>query len=199
MKIATIKQIGEALGISHQAVSKEFVKKGLLVRNSNGQIDIEDKQNRAFLKSKGANFSIFYPKRKTGTAKPEAKITPKTTEVKVESDNGLQGTTLLQIDVATRVEKLKGIKKDNAIKDLRLEEEKGRLIDKKVVTNIIFDVLGHIARDIQSTPHSIVDEIISIATTQPDAAREKIVNLLRGRQAEAMKKAVKEAEKIARS
>ena len=86
MKIATIKQIGQSLGVTHQAVSKEYIKKGFIVRNAAGKIDIENKQNRAFLKSKGADFSVFYPKREADTAKPEAKVTPKTTEVKAESD-----------------------------------------------------------------------------------------------------------------
>lgn len=214
MKTATLEQIGKALGgITKQAVHKEYVKKGFIVKREDGRIDIEDKQNRAFLKSKGADFSVFYPKKTTAPPpkKSKKKETPppqpnniKKIDISEYVKKGGKETklsdapTLLEIETAKKIEEWRGKKKDNALKDLKLDEEKGRLIDKKIVNNIIFDVLGHIARDIQNTPYSIVDEIVSIAVTQPETAREKIVRLLRDKQAEAMKKAVEEAEKIER-
>ena len=60
-KIASLAKIGESLGVTKQLVSRDFVAPGFLKKNENGKIDIEDKENRAFLKSKGANFDIFYP------------------------------------------------------------------------------------------------------------------------------------------
>ena len=64
--------------------------------------------------------------------------------------------------------------------------------------NIIFDTIGIISQAIQSDAYAIVDEIISIANTNPDEARELIVRIIREKNSTAMKKAVEEAEKVAK-
>jgi len=234
MKIATVQLIADSLGIVKSVVSRDMVSKGHLVKNEKGKIDIEDPDNRKFLKSKGANFEYFYPPKgtpKPQKKKPKKKLKPKASTppaprpvekpvIDYEKPNKKQvipdevvnkyleddspefildeKPTLLDADIATKIERLKGIKKDNELKDLKLFEEKGRLIDRSIVQNIVFDVVGIISNGITSIPYTIVDELISVAVTKPDEAREKMVRIMLESNSTFMKKAVEEAESVAK-
>lgn len=222
MKIATITQIAEALGCSRQNASKEYIKKGLIVKRDDGTIDIEDKQNRAFLKSRDADFSIFYPKEKKQTPKEKAKVKKtvqksqkkpdkekaeeKIVEVSVKSESVKQKPAKVKkgkvftkeeaetasiedlkgaanqhqaVDLATRYERLIGIKKDNELKELRIAEENKRLLDRKLVQSFVSDVLQKFSNRVNQTPESIVDNLISIILAQENGFREQAVQLMR--------------------
>lgn len=217
MKIVTLDLIGQSLGITKQAVSKEFIKKGLIVKNDKGKIDIEEKQNRAFLKSKGADFSVFYPKdrflppKKQKPKKKTVKATkkeekeekeevveieinsqekPKTKEKRKESFNisdAVKDTSEMnlgenksqKLDLATRLERYKGIQKDNELKELKIMEEEKRLLDRRLVETIVFDIFKSFNKKINQTPESIVDNLFSIVLSQDDNAREQAIQLMR--------------------
>jgi len=222
-KIATLELIAESLGVTEQLVSRDMVIPGFLVKNEKGRIDIADMVNREFLNSKGCDWSVFYPKSKNKKkskkvrerekdqeelsrkvdleVKPsieysEPKQIKKEKDIEIDSlDDDLPGANSVQkLDIATRIEKLKGIKKDNALKDLKLTEEKGRLIDKSLVQNLVFDTIGTISQAVLTLPHSLVDELISIAQ-EKEGAREKILKLLIERYGLEMRKSIEETHK----
>jgi len=208
----TLTEIGNRLGVSKMAVSK-WAAAGHLKRNSKKLVDLTKHSNYDYLANKwGLDIMMkAFPelKRHKITEKPAPKqqnkkskskqITKNIIEAAVEkvvSTGATTGKNGFELDNQLKEERIINIQKQNELKELQLQEEKGRLINKSLVQNIIFDTLGIIGREIQAVPYSIVDEIISICATTQDTAREKIIKLLVKNYAVGMRNAVDESKKI---
>ena len=208
MKIATLEQIGKSLGVTKQLVSRDIVKVGLLLKNEDGKIDIEAPENRAYLKSKGANMEIFYPK--TPTPKKSTKIKKKPLKLSKKEENaGISDVktakTKTKENKSTQNEML-DLEKDNKIRknellkikieldELKLETEKNNLISKDIAKSYIFEILGAFSQVVTVMPHSIVDEILSFSA-EKEGAREKILKLLSDKYSSEINKGYYEAKK----
>ena len=193
--IATFQQIADSLGISKQAVDKQFVRKQYLVKNKHGKIDIDDPGNRDFLESKGADFSVFGVSNIQKVIQKPDKMPEK--PVKTQ-DNIPQKKTIterikedprLQLDFKLKMENIKAKQLESEIKKIKIEEQNGRLVSRSLAEKLINDSLGSIVQSFLTIPSSVIDMIFTIYNNHPEDRRERAEHLL-------IEKYTKEAKKI---
>jgi len=200
--IATYQQIADSLGISKQAVDKLFVKKGYLVKDNKGKIDIDNPENRYFLESKGADFSFFGTKTQPETQKViqkpvEMPSKPAKIQQKTEESDGFvnkyQGSPQQKLDMKLKFESIKAKQLESELKKLKIQEQLGRLIDRSLCEKLINDSLGAIVQAFITLPSSVVDMIFTIYENHPTDRREQIIKLLQEKYTKESKKIIDRA------
>jgi len=163
VKIATFQKIADSLGISKQAVDKLYVKKGYLVKNEKGKIDIDERLNFQFLQSKGADFSVFgadHPVRKKAVreqTQPKTTKTVRTTPAPQKPPE--EPSTLLKLDIRLKIETIKKKCKDSELQSLKIMELQKLLISRKIVDQLIGDFFGRFHEMLLTKPKGIVGDI----------------------------------------
>lgn len=197
MKIVSFQQIADSLGISKQAVDNQYVKKGYLAKNKFGKIDIDNADNRLFLESKGADFSVFY-------ADKEQKVIQKPVEVpskpdktpakssRFETNNEL--SPLQKLDLKIKLQSLKAKEADTHLKKIKIEELQGKLIPRDLAERYIAETIGAFSQSLISLPFAVVDNIFSIMT-ESTKKREDLITLLQEKYTKEMSKAAERGYK----
>ena len=178
MKVRTMQEIGEALGVSKQMIYK-YIKKGFLKKNRQNKIDVDDKYNRQFIVSKlaGRPTNLF--------TKYQDK--PATKNEKVVESEGKENV-ILKLDLQLKLETLKNKQKDNELKQMKIQEQQGILIQKDLVEKLLFDTVGQVVQNLMVIPQTITDQIFSLI--EEDNSREKVVSLLQKKYTEETKKII---------
>lgn len=197
MKIVSFQQIADSLGISKQAVDNQYVKKGYLAKNKFGKIDIDNADNRLFLESKGADFSVFY-------ADKEQKVIQKPVEVpskpdktpaknsRFETNNELSPSQ--KLDLKIKLQSLKAKEADTHLKKIKIEELQGKLIPRDLAERYIADTIGAFSQSLISLPFAVVDNIFSIMT-ESTKKREDLITLLQEKYTKEMSRAAERGYK----
>jgi len=184
--IRTLQEIGDSLGVTKQAVAK-YVKKGLLIRNEDGRIDIEDPRNKDFLQYKGADRRMLYGASSMKGRKPKAGTVKRQAET--------SGQFLAKLDLQIKLENLKAKQKENELKSMKIQEQRGILIQKDLVERLLFDTVGQIIQNLVVIPQTISDQILSLAKSKKQDKREQIILLLQKKYVEDTKKIVSNGHK----
>ena len=196
MKIVSFQQIADSLHISKQAVDIQFVRKGYLAKNKFGKIDIDDPDNRLFLESKGADFSVFYAdKTQKVIQKPvEMALKPDNIPVKgsrFETNNEMSKQQML--DMKIKLQTLKHKEAETELKKIKIEEANARLIPRDFTERLVNDTVGAIQQTFLVIPSSIIDILFNIYENHPEDRREQIVKLLQEKYTKETKKTVQKA------
>ena len=193
--IVSLSKLGEALGISKQAVAKVHGK--YLIKNDKGKIEIDNPINKRYLESKGIVLSQFGVKiRKVKQTPPETLSKPPEFEhIDPETETLPVQTTLAKLDIQLKLESIKSKRATTELNKLKIEEANGKLIGRDIAEKLINDSVGAIIQSFITLPSSVVDIILSIYEANPDNRREKIVQLLQDRYTKESKKIVETAQR----
>jgi len=208
LKFATLRLIGRSLGVSHVSILK-YVKNHYLV-SIDGKIDIENPQNKQFLESKGADFSVFDGsspvKKQEKIQKPVKKpLKPAKTEHKsikkedikpeiipeiVEKKKPVkEKQSLLELEIELKMANLKAREKDSELKTIKIEELRGKLIERQLAEQYISDTVGAFTQALVNIPFAVVDQIINIIDTDSNKKREDVIALLQTKYVKEIEKA----------
>lgn len=193
MKIATFQKIADSLGISKQAVDKLYVKKGYLVKNEKGRIDIDDSHNLEFLQEKGADFSVF-DGAPPQPRKPQPEKKPKTTKiVRTEQPQEIkEPSNLVKLDMQLKIETIKKKRKDSELQSLKIMELQKQLISRKIVDQLVGDLYGRFHEMILTKPKSIIGDI---KAEIKDGTDQTLIRMLQKNYMKELKKLVENARK----
>lgn len=188
--IITLQQIGDSLGVKKQSVAK-YIEKGLLTRNKNNKIDLDDPVNYNFLESKGADFSVF------GVEKTPPKIRIETEESEKEETQPKErtGAIMQKLDLQVKLQNLKSKQAETELKTIKIEELRGKLIPRDLVERYVSDTIGAFSQALVSIPFALVDNIFSIILTEGDRKREDLISLLQDKYSKEMLKAAERGYK----
>lgn len=162
MKIVSFQKIADSLNVTKQAVDKLFVKKGLLKKNQDGKIDIEDPFNFEFLISKGADFA------KMGVVlPPENKNKEKVLEVRKKTDGRpdmpgkpeTEGGALYRLQKELQIENIKQKRISSELNSIKIKTMQGELIPRKMVDQLIGDFFGRFNEMLLIKPKGIIGDI----------------------------------------
>ena len=195
MNIIILKQIGDALGISKQAVAKTASR--YLQKNEKNKIDLDNPVNREYLRAKGVNLANFGVK--TSKIKQKASETESKPRKKEQSPPEIETNTeygaLMKLDMQLKLESIKAKRATTQLSNLKLEESSGKLIRRDIAEKLINETVGSIIQSFITLPSSVVDIVISTYESNPDNRREKIVQLLQDRYTKEAKKIVETAQR----
>lgn len=197
MKIASFQQIADSLGISKQAVYSQYVKKGYLAKNKFGKIDIDNADNRLFLESKGADFSVFYADKKQKVIQKPVEMPKKPDKTPAKGSRFETNTELspqLKLDLKIKLQTLKSKEADTVLKTLKIEELRGKLIPRDLAERYVADTIGAFSQSLISLPFAVVDNIFSIMT-ESTKKREDLITLLQEKYTKEMSKAAERGYK----
>ena len=162
MKIVSFQKIADSLNVTKQAVDKLFVKKGLLKKNQDGKIDIEDPFNFEFLISKGADFA------KMGVVlPPESKNKQKVLEVRKKTDDKIEipgkpeteNGVLYRLEKELKIENIKQKRISSELNSIKIKEMQRELIPRKIVDQLIGDFFGRFNEMLLIKPKGIIGDI----------------------------------------
>jgi hypothetical protein len=156
MNIISMRQIGELLGISKQAVSKH-IKPDKLIQE-NGKIDLDNPQNQFYLESKGVDLSVFGVKKQKKQA-PAMKKNDDPEEEKEEIERTPQARVFAKLELQIKLENIRSKQKDSELKTLKIQEMKGILIPRKIVDQLIGDFFGRFNEMLLIKPKGIIGDI----------------------------------------
>ncbi len=197
MKIASFQQIADSLGISKQAVDNQYVKKGYLAKNKFGKIDIDNADNRLFLESKGADFSVFYADKEQKVIQKPVEMPKKPDKTPAKGSRFETNSELspqLKLDLKIKLQTLKSKEADTHLKKIKIEELQGKLIPRDLAERYIADTIGAFSQSLISLPFAVVDNIFSIMTESPKK-REDLITLLQEKYTKEMSKAAERGYK----
>lgn len=216
MHIATMEEIGSAIGVSKQMI-KKYVDRKYLIRNKKKKIDIDNPHNLQFLMSKGANMAVFgveivqkevekpiksapnkHNKHEKKDKKQPIQPTKPVPRKKINLDGDeidknelelLDLDPIFEADLRYKFANIKAKQKDSELKTLRVEEARGKLIPRDLAERYVTDTIGQFVQTLVSTPVSLVDQIFSIVLTDKENKREELISLLQDKYAAELTKA----------
>lgn len=161
MIIASFQKIADSLGLTKQAVSKLYVKKGLLKKNKDGKIEVDDPENFEFLESKGADFSILGIDSSQKSIQKPSKMTEKAgliPEKKSKSEAG-NGGIFLALQKQLQIENIKQKRISSELNSIKIKTMQGELIPRKMVDQLIGDFFGRFNEMLLIKPKGIIGDI----------------------------------------
>lgn len=156
MNIITMRQIGELLGISKQAVSKHIRPDKLI--QEKGKIDLDNPQNQFYLESKGVDLSVFGIKKQKKQA-PAVIKNDDPEEEKEEIERTPQARVFAKLELQIKLENIRSKQKDSELKTLKIKEMRGELIPRKIVDQLIGDFFGRFNEMLLIKPKGIIGDI----------------------------------------
>lgn len=156
MNIISMRQIGELLGISKQAVSKH-IKPDKLIQEK-GKIDLDNPQNQFYLESKGVDLSVFGVKKQKKQS-PAIIKNEDPEEEKEESERSPHARVFAKLELQIKLENIRLKQKDSELKTLKIQEMKGVLIPRKIVDQLIGDFFGRFNEMLLIKPKGIIGDI----------------------------------------
>lgn len=156
MNIITMRQIGELLGISKQAVSKHIRPDKLI--QEKGKIDLDNPQNQFYLESKGVDLSVFGIKKQKKQI-PAITKNEDLEEEKEETERTPQARVFAKLELQIKLENIRSKQKDSELKTLKIQEMKGVLIPRKMVDQLIGDFFGRFNEMLLIKPKGIIGDI----------------------------------------
>jgi len=183
----------EQIGVSRAGITQACKNPNLtLSADENGWIDLDAQTTIDYLENRKNKKPRRQVERKSEKLKPVRKVIVQSIDF---SSDDLQ-KQIEQAGGSAAFKTICDIKKvqvETEIKKLKVDEQKGRLIDKSTTADYTFFIIDSLNKRLLNSPVQFVDRLIAFAKKDGNLARGKIVEVWTDEISKAIKSAISEA------